>query len=269
MSVDNSRVYGNKPYYVAVIHGGPGAPGEMAPVARELSLSTGVLEPLQTTETVEGQMEELKGVLETQGTAPFILVGFSWGAWLGYMLASAYPFLVKKLILISSGPFEEEYTHQTMETRLNRLDETEKKEVLFLLATLNSPTSNSGCFARFGELMNKADSYDLLTDETEVMFSNPNIYRGVWEQASKLRSNGELIKMGTSIKCPVVAIHGDHDPHPAEGVRVPLSHVLQDFRFTLLEKCGHRPWLERHARDDFYRILRSEIVNKSQTGLLS
>jgi len=52
MNVGNPRVYGNKPYHVAVIHGGPGAPGEMAPVARELSLSTGVLEPLQTTETV-------------------------------------------------------------------------------------------------------------------------------------------------------------------------------------------------------------------------
>jgi len=134
---------------------------------------------------------------------------------------------------------------------------------------LNSPTSNSDCFARFGELMNKADSYDLLTHETEVMFSDPNIYRGVWEQACKLRSNGELIKLGARIKCPVVAIHGDHDPHPAEGVRGPLSHVLEDFRFILLEKCGHRPWLERHARDDFYRILRREIVNKPQTGLLS
>lgn len=266
MNVDNLRMYGNKPYFVAVIHGGPGAPGEMAPVARELSLNTGVLEPLQTAETVERQVEELRSVLETQGTAPFILVGFSWGAWLGYMLASAYPFLVKKLILISSGPFEEEYTHQTMETRLNRLDETEKKEVLFLLATLNSPTSNSDCFARFGELMNKADSYALLTHETEVMFSNPNIYQSVWEQACKLRSNGELIKLGARIKCPVVAIHGDHDPHPAEGVRIPLSRALEDFRFILLEKCGHRPWLERHAKDDFYRILRSEIVDKSQTG---
>ena len=42
MSVDNLRMYGNKPYVVAVIHGGPGALGEMAPVARELSLNTGI-----------------------------------------------------------------------------------------------------------------------------------------------------------------------------------------------------------------------------------
>ena len=44
----NFRLYGNKPYKIAVIHGGPGAPGEMAPVARELSSDYGVIEPLQT-----------------------------------------------------------------------------------------------------------------------------------------------------------------------------------------------------------------------------
>ena len=31
----NLKVYGNAPFNVAVIHGGPGAPGEMAPVARD------------------------------------------------------------------------------------------------------------------------------------------------------------------------------------------------------------------------------------------
>jgi hypothetical protein len=31
------RRYGNSPFSVAVVHGGPGALGEMAPVAMELS----------------------------------------------------------------------------------------------------------------------------------------------------------------------------------------------------------------------------------------
>ncbi len=47
-NMTNIRKYGNPPFSVAVIHGGPGAPGEMAPVARELSSRWGVLEPLQT-----------------------------------------------------------------------------------------------------------------------------------------------------------------------------------------------------------------------------
>ncbi|MGA9187011.1 MAG: hypothetical protein WB014_00230 [Methanosarcina sp.] len=44
-SMKSLRKYGNLPFTVAVIHGGPGAPGEMAPVARELASCRGVLDP--------------------------------------------------------------------------------------------------------------------------------------------------------------------------------------------------------------------------------
>jgi pimeloyl-ACP methyl ester carboxylesterase len=57
----------------------------------------------------------------------------------------------------------------------------------------------------------------------------------------------------------VVAIHGDHDPHPAAGVQEPLSATLAQFRFILLERCGHRPWIERQARDAFYEALEEEL----------
>jgi pimeloyl-ACP methyl ester carboxylesterase len=57
----------------------------------------------------------------------------------------------------------------------------------------------------------------------------------------------------------VVAIHGDYDPHPTAGVRVPLLAVLINFTFILLEKCGHRPWIERASRDRFYGILEQEL----------
>jgi pimeloyl-ACP methyl ester carboxylesterase len=60
----------------------------------------------------------------------------------------------------------------------------------------------------------------------------------------------------------VVAIHGDHDPHPAEGVEKPLASVLGCFRFILLQNCGHQPWTERHARDAFYRVLEEELESR-------
>ena len=60
----NLRTYGKAPFNVAIIHGGPGVAGEMAPVARELASDWGVLEPLQTAALLEGQIEELKTVLE-------------------------------------------------------------------------------------------------------------------------------------------------------------------------------------------------------------
>ena len=129
----NLRKYGNKPFNVAVIHGGPGAPGEMAPVARELSSVRGVLEPLQTATTLEGQVQELKAVLEKNGDLPVTLIGFSWGAMLCFIFTAQYPLFVKKLILIGSGAYEEKYAADITKTRLSRLSEEERVEAISLM----------------------------------------------------------------------------------------------------------------------------------------
>ena len=96
--------------------------------------------------------------------------------------------------------------------------------------------------------------------DDEVLECQYDIYQNVWKQAEELRSSGKLLQLGKKIQCPVVAIHGDYDPHPSEGVKDPLSRVLKDFRFILLESCGHSPWLERAARDRFYSILKREVA---------
>ena len=85
----NLRTYGDPPFNVAVLHGGPGAPGQMAPVARELSSKRGVLEPLQTKHTLEGQKQELRSILEEYSDFPVTLVGFSWGAMLGFLFSDS------------------------------------------------------------------------------------------------------------------------------------------------------------------------------------
>ncbi len=257
----NLRKYGSEPYRVAVIHGGPGAPGEMAPVARELSSLMGVLEPLQTAATLEGQVRELQAVLEKNADLPVTLIGFSWGALLSFIFAAQHPSFVKKLILIGSAPYAEKYALNITQTRLSRLSEEEREQALSLMQALNDPASKdkNTPLARLGKLLSRADSYDPLPHDDEMLECQYDVFQGVWEQASKLRSSGKLLELGKKIHCPVVAIHGDYDPHPAEGVKEPLARVLKDFRFILLEKCGHRPWLERNARDRFYNILKEEV----------
>jgi pimeloyl-ACP methyl ester carboxylesterase len=255
------RKYGNRPFTVAVVHGGPGAAGEMAPVAREISSLAGVLEPLQTAATLQGQVRELKAILEEDGALPVTLIGFSWGAMLSFIFAARHPSLVGKLVLIGSGPYEERYAAGITDTRLGRLDGDEREEALALMAALDDPAigDKDTSLARLGELMSRADSYDPLPHDSEILEVRYDIYRGVWEQAAELRSSGKLLELGKKVRCPVVAIHGDHDPHPSAGVKAPLSRVLKDFRFILLEKCGHRPWIERGVRDRFYSILRNEV----------
>jgi pimeloyl-ACP methyl ester carboxylesterase len=259
--MDNFRIYGNPPFGVAVIHGGPGAPGEMAPVARKLSSFRGILEPLQTADSIDGQVEELHGVLQEHGDPPMILIGHSWGAWLSFIFTAEYPAFVRKLILVSSGPFEEKYAAGIMKTRLGRLSAQERTEVGSLIKSLNNPgfADRDAAIARFGSIISKADSCGPLPDKNESLDVRYDIYDRVWRQASELRKSSRLLQFGRKINCPVVAIHGDYDPHPAEGVKDPLSRVLRDFRFILLKNCGHKPWMEKAVRDEFYRIIRCEI----------
>jgi pimeloyl-ACP methyl ester carboxylesterase len=257
----NLRTYGKPPFKVAVIHGGPGAAGEMAPVARELKSNWGVLEPLQTAASLEGQIEELKTVLEENGDLPLFLIGFSWGAWLSSMVAARYPALVKKLMLVASGPFEEKYVAGIEATRLSRLTEEERTEVESLLEILDNPEAEGKgeAFARFGALFSKADAYDPMAYESEIIDCSFDIFQGVWKEAAELRRSGKLVQLGKRIKCAVVAIHGDYDPHPAEGVQKPLSAILKSFRLILLKNCGHKPWIERQAKDRFYEILKEQL----------
>ncbi|MBE0481613.1 MAG: alpha/beta hydrolase, partial [Dehalococcoidia bacterium] len=226
------RIYGRSPLSAAVIHGGPGAAGEMAPVARRLSSTRGVLEPLQTASTLDGQVTELKDVLEAKGDLPVTLIGFSWGAMLSFILAARHPSVVRKLVLVGSPPFEEEYAAGIMSTRLNRLSHDQREDALSLLQRLEDPghPDKNTLMARLGELLAAADSYDALPCDSEIVEYRHDIYKRVWEQAAKLRRSGKLLRLGEKIKCPAVAIHGDHDPHPGEGVRRPLSRVLKDFR---------------------------------------
>jgi pimeloyl-ACP methyl ester carboxylesterase len=138
----------------------------MAPVARRLASGWGVLEPIQTAASLEGQVEELRAVLDNHGDLPVTLIGFSWGAWLSYLVAARHPALVKKLILVGSGPFEERYVANLQETRLGRLSGAERAEFVSILRVLGDPTSGDKdtLLARLGALAAKADAYDRVVD---------------------------------------------------------------------------------------------------------
>ena len=253
---DTIRKYGLPPYRIALLHGGPGAAGQMKPVAEYLSGDFGILELLQTEKSIGGLLDELHRQLSRCADFPVVLAGHSWGAWLGFLFAARFPNLVKKLILISSGAFEGKYNRDLMRIRLERLNPSEKKEAGKLLSFINYDDSDRDSLRRFGELMSIADSFDYLPDTDNIHDLNVEIYRSVWPEASRLRDSGELIGCAGQIACPVVALHGDYDAHPVEGVAKPLAERLRDFTMIRLENCGHTPWKERYARDQIFRILK-------------
>jgi pimeloyl-ACP methyl ester carboxylesterase len=233
----------------------------VAPIARELSTVKSALEPFQTGTSLESQVRELREVVAEQGRVPVTLVGFSWGAFLSWIVAARFPELVGKLILVGSPPFEDQYSASVMKFRLNRLKSQERAEAQTLMKDLENPAvlDKNTIMARLGSLLARTDAFDPMPSEDSVFPCQYDIFKGVWDEANELRRNRTLLSMARSITCPVIAIHGDWDPHPAEGVRVPLSRELPQFRFVLLEKCGHRPWIERNASEQFFKVLAEEL----------
>ncbi|MDD1720125.1 MAG: alpha/beta hydrolase [Methanoregulaceae archaeon] len=256
------RLYGTAPFQVVVLHGGPGAAGEMAPVAQALSVRHGVLEPLLYSLTVESQLDDLERMLAEHATFPVTLIGFSFGAFLGFLYAARRPDHVKKLVLVSSGPFEESYAGGIFEARMSRLAPGEREEVGTLLEALSDQGTpdKDKVFTRFGALMEKADAFDPANVTAPACLFSYETFRAVWTETATLRRSGALAETGVRIECPVVVLHGDYDPHPASGVRVPLGKYVKEFRFISIPRCGHKPWNEREARDRFFEVLENELT---------
>jgi pimeloyl-ACP methyl ester carboxylesterase len=207
---------------------------------------------------------ELRDVLPREASPPVILIGHSWGAWLAALLAAQHPALVNKLILISAGAFEERHVAQLRQRRLARLDSDERAEFERIVHRLEDPGAENrdALLARLGTLTARTDNYDPdeATDDAGALPADGEAYHAIWPEAAAPRRTGALLAEASRITCPIVAIHGADDPSPAAGVEEPLRAVHPNFRFILLQRCGHTPWKEGHAREPFFAHLREEIA---------
>ena len=257
------RTYGNPPFEIAVIHGGPGGIGSAGDFAESLQkhCGRGVLEPLQSKNSIGELLAELEDQLyASEAGFPVVLIGHSWGAWLAGLFAERHPEQVRKLILIGSGPLRpEEGIDAVRRARFSPADREEYDRLADAFA--NAPPDRRNVLLKhLGELCEKVDSFHPMKAETapESSFDGEMFVR-VWREAAAFRAAGGLEKAFLRIRVPITIVHGDYDPHPADGVRRILEFSGVPCRFFLLERCGHAPWREREAADSFFEVLRGEI----------
>ena len=254
------RKHGKEPYNIVVLHGGPGAAGSAFGLARLLSKEFGVLEPMQSKYTVGELEEELMEQIEENCPGKVILAGHSWGAWLAGLFAERFPDKVEKVILIGSGPLDEYYVPQIGERRKANMSSEESEEFEQILRQLEDGFGEKEeCLQRLGEICDRADGYqeeESLRDEADV---NGDLYETIWKEAAGLRKSGKLLERFKRISCPIVVIQGVVDSHPATGVIQPLKDSHVDIKAYVLDKCGHTPWREKYAREEFARVLFSEL----------
>lgn len=246
---------------VGVLHGGPGAIGSAAGLARALASEFRVLEPLQRRSgtvplTVATHVSDLARVAPRR----MLWVGHSWGAMLALSFAAAHPELVQALVLVGCGTYDDAARQQLRE-RLNAgLDARGLSAKLGALhaRALAAPddAARDRLLLEQGRITSDAETYELCepNEYTEV---DARAHRETWDDVLRLQREGVEPAAFAGIHAPVLMLHGDFDPHPGPETRDVLRRVIPQLEYTELARCGHEPWRERHAREPFLNKLRA------------
>jgi pimeloyl-ACP methyl ester carboxylesterase len=257
------RRYGSRGPTTVVLHGGPGAPGSAAGLARALAADFHVLEPLQRRSgrvalTVSRHVEDLSAVVPQPAT----LIGWSWGAMLGLSFAARYPRDVAALVLVGCGTYDENSRALLRRTLEERLGEPGRRVVAELESRITSESNvakRDAILGELGALYMKAESYDIVDGEGESADGLPADEAGhveTWNDVLRLQRDGIEPRAFRAVTARVLMIHGAEDPHPGEATRDLLRRYIPQLEYIELDRCGHEPWRERHARDRFVEFVR-------------
>jgi pimeloyl-ACP methyl ester carboxylesterase len=134
--------------------------------------------------------------------------------------------MVEKILLVGTPPLEQRYVAAIDEGRLERFTADQRREWREITSSLAAAHPQEGFVVRLAELAAVADNFDPIPDERNAVDVRPDLFRAVWHEAAEMRRDGSLLATVRQIRCPVVAIHGEDDPHPAAGVQGPLATAL-------------------------------------------
>ncbi len=270
------REYGTSGPLVVAIHGGPGAPGGMAQVARGLAGQFRVLEPLQRRSpsseghsdaeplTVARHVEDLHQVVEVLcGGARPALVGHSWGAMLALAYAAAHPGMVACLALVGCGTFDTASRTRLQEILGERMDDDLRRRMERLPEEFPDEDRR---LSAFGDLITPLFSYDLIPDEDEAEVADGRGHHEAWDDMMRLQEEGVYPSAFETIDAPVIMLHGAYDPHPGEMIRAGLQPFLPQLEYRQWERCGQSPWLERAVRHEFYAVLGQWLARQFAGG---
>jgi pimeloyl-ACP methyl ester carboxylesterase len=237
---------------VAVLHGGPGAPGSVAQLANALGGDFTALEPLlrrsgEVPLTVAQHVEDLAGVI----TEAMPIVGWSWGAMLGLSFAAAHPELVSALVLVGCGTYDSASRamyERLMRERLGDVGQKEKAKPTASLA-LAVPDERDRILGQLGDLAATAQAYDAVRRDVNELSVDAVGHEETWRDVLRLQESGVEPSRFGPVHVPVLMVHGSADPHPGPPIRDSLRAVMPQVEYVEIPRCGHTPCIERAGLD--------------------
>lgn len=258
------RRWGDDGPAVVALHGGPAARGSAAPIARELSGQFTVFEPWQRGSdngeslTVARHVADLHEVVLGCGPHRPAVVGESWGAMLALAYAAEHPRAAGPMVLIGCGTFRKQDRREMQRIIDGRLTDDDRAHVKRIEADISDPRER---MARQYEIIRSVYEVDPL-DEADLggridtdMPLDAEAHRQTWQDMLARQEAGDFPAAFAAIRSPVLMLHGTYDPHPGEAIRDSLAMVIPQLEYHPLDRCGHSPWRERHARKEFFGVL--------------
>lgn len=193
------------------------------------------------------------------------LVGHSWGALYGLFACIQHPDQFRRAALISMGPLDDEMNRATADHLLSVLTDSEKTSWQQLRASRNQARDRGDLDAvknadkKMMDLRVKAWVFNegLRSEFLEEYFRDPppdrEVNKLIWESAQSWFS-WERLK---AIKSDLWLCIGANDSVPISQTNRVVERVPRACA-TILERCGHIPWLEHPVT--FYQGLKTFLA---------
>ena len=265
------RTYGTSGPAVVVLHGGPGAPGHMAPVARGLADKFRIIEPFQRESgveplTVSRHVTDLHELIHSEGLHRPALVGSSWGAMLALAYAASNPDSTGPLVLIGCGTFDPNARAEMKAILASRMDDALRKRIEQLQDEISDLDQRLKTKA---ELILPLYAYNETNEDNVLNEVDARANQETWSDMVRLQEQGVYPQAFHAIKVPVLMLHGAFDPHPGPMIRASLQPYLPHLEYHEWQKCGHYPWRETEVREEFFSVLRAWLAKNNYSSVTS
>lgn len=249
---------------IFVLHGGPGMTQDyLQPYFWELTgthqiifydqrgcgRSTGELNAESI--NLVNYIKDLDNLRKALNFDKIIILGHSWGGFLGLNYTLAHPDHVEKLILSNSlGSTSESFT-AFLEEYMKRMEPI-KEEMGALEKSPGFATGDPAIFKQYCKLIFSKYCYnpenaerinmDYRQEDILKFFQVNKIFDENLLMGVEFNLNSSLNRL----KVPTLIIHGDTDPIPYKTVEE-MHNNIPGSEFVLLEHCGHLPYVEAPA----------------------
>ncbi len=223
--------------YRCILYDQRGAGGSVLPVTDEKALH------------VERFLEDLESLRARLGLDHLTIIGHSWGATLGLMYGGRYPQRIGRLVLIGTGPLNDEM-HAVYKANVLRwmrpTDRSRWPEVngAYTAARASGRDVPAGLDEQNIAIWSPVMFYSLANAE---QFVREYLRAGGHRRhapAARGWARKDALERAHTIKAPVLVVYGQQDYEPITQAYL-LKERMPQARICFINECGHVAWVDQ------------------------